>query len=50
MFLDGESDDGAQVLESGVAVGGEKSRGRDRGVLVQVETEVKRGKKISSTF
>ena len=32
MFLDGESEDGAQVLESGVGVVGEKSWGRDRGV------------------
>ena len=32
MFLDGESEDGAQVLESGVGVGGHKGGGRDRGV------------------
>ena len=32
MFLDGESEDGAQVLESGVGVGVEKGGCRDRGV------------------
>ena len=31
VFLDGESEDGAQVLESGVGVGGEKGGARDRG-------------------
>ena len=32
MFLDGESEDEAQVLESGVGVGVEKGGCRDRGV------------------
>ena len=32
MFLDGESEDGAQVLENRVGVGGEKGEVRDRGV------------------
>ena len=31
MFLDGESETGAQVLESRVGVGGEKDGGKDRG-------------------
>ena len=50
MFLDGKSEDGAQVLESGVGMEGEKGGGKDREVWVQAQTEVKRGKKISSTF
>ena len=49
-FLDVESEDGAQVLESGVGMEGEKGGGKDRGMWVQAQTEVKRGKKISSPF
>ena len=50
MFLDGESEDGAQVREGGVSLREGKAGGRDKGMFVQAETEVKRGKKRSSPF
>ena len=50
MLLDGESEDGAQVKEGGVWLGKGKGGGRDKGMSVQAEMKVKRGKKRSSPF